>query len=75
MRIDARKLDLQDLLKQLKDILSSKRGCEVSIEVSINTVSDAKRVKAFAAMSGCNTDIDKKDNYYIIHVKGISCCT
>jgi hypothetical protein len=74
MHIDARELDLKDLFIKLKEILASKLGCEVSIEVLVNTSDDAKRLTAFVSMSGCRTEIDKKDNYYIMQITGIPCC-
>ncbi len=75
MHIDARNLELHDLLTEFKDALSSNRGCAVDIEVLASTENHAKKVAAFASMSGCSTKIDKKNNYYIIHVKGNVCCT
>ena len=75
MHIDARELDLQDLLTQFKEILSAKRECFLTIDILVNTASDANKVKGFASMSGCTAEIDKKDNYYIIHVTGNPCCS
>lgn len=75
MRIDARGRDIQDLLKELREFLASKRECYLSIEILIGTMEDAKKTAAFLTMSGCTTEIEKKDNYYIMYVKGIPCCT
>ncbi|HBH62157.1 MAG TPA: hypothetical protein DDX85_10560 [Nitrospiraceae bacterium] len=75
MEIDGREMDVQEVLKQLKDILSSKRACFLAIDVLVSTVSDAKKITGFASMSGCTAEIDIKDNYCIIHVRGIPCCT
>jgi hypothetical protein len=74
MLIDARKLKSQELFLQLRDILGSKRGCNVQIEILINTLKDTKKVKAFVSMSGCNTNVEKKNDYYILHVSGTPCC-
>jgi hypothetical protein len=74
MHIDARDLELHDLLNKLKEILASSRGCDVDIEILVNSTTDTKKITAFVSMSGCSTDIDKKNNYYIIHVKGNICC-
>ncbi len=74
MKIDARDLDLQELFIKLKEVLASKLGCDVNIEILINTLADTKKITAFVSMAGCRTEIDKKDNYYIMHVKGTPCC-
>ncbi len=74
MRIDARDINTQELFIQLKEILSSKFGCDVHIEILTNTPADIKKITAFVSMSGCNTEIDRKEEYYIIRVKGIPCC-
>lgn len=75
MHIDARSLDIQELLSKLKELLSSACGHEVDIEMTINSLSEAKKVKAFAAMSGCRTEVAKKGECYILSIKGIPCCT
>ncbi|UCD34496.1 MAG: hypothetical protein JSU90_09370 [Nitrospiraceae bacterium] len=76
MQIDARHLELVQLFKKLKELLDAGRGeQEILIDVLVNTASDANKVKTFVSMSGCGTEIDKKDNLYIIHVKGFPCCT
>ncbi len=76
MQIDAREIDQQDLLLRLKDELSSRHGCDnVQIDVMVRLEVDVKRIIAFVSMSGCMAEIDKKDNYYLIHVRGIPCCT
>jgi hypothetical protein len=74
MQIDARELDLKDLLAKLKEILSSKYGCNVSLEILVSKAADVQKITAFVSMSGCKTNIDKKNNYYIMHVEGIPCC-
>lgn len=75
MHIDARELALQDLLTQFKEILSANRECFLTMDILVNTVSDANKVKGFASMSGCTAEIDKQENYYIIHVTGNPCCS
>lgn len=75
MQIDARELEITELLKKLKEILSSQRCGEVNVDLNVKTAADAKKIEAFASMSGCSTKIDKKDNYYLVHVKGNPCCT
>lgn len=75
MDIDGREMDVQDVMKQLKEMFSSMRECYLSIDVLTKTESDAKKITGFATMSGCTATIDTKDDYCIIHVRGIPCCT
>ena len=75
MEIDGREMAVHEVLKQLKEILSSKRECFLSIDVLVKTVSDAKKITGFASMSGCTAEIETKDDYCIIHVRGIPCCS
>ncbi len=75
MHIDARNLDSKELLSRLKDYLASKHGGEVDLEVIVNSGPEFKKAKSFAAMSGCRTEVIKKDGYYIMHITGSPCCT
>lgn len=72
--IDARNEEVQDLLKKLKEVLASTHGADMEINIFVKNASDAKQVKGFVTMSGGKTKIDKKDTFYIIHVKGNVCC-
>ncbi len=75
MHIDSRELGLHELLLKLREILSSKCGCSVNIEILIRTAADANKIKTFALMSGCNATIDKRDDHFVIRVDGTPCCT
>ncbi len=75
MRIDGRELGSNDLLNKLKQMLSSNRECRISVDIMVNSVSDVQRVTGFVSMSGCTAEFDKKENYYIIHVRGFPCCS
>jgi len=72
--LDANTQSLEQIFLKLKEILASKFGSEVSIKVLTNSEADAKKVKAFVSMSGCQTNVDKKDECYIIHITGSPCC-
>ncbi len=74
MDINAMESGLDNTLAKLKDTLSSGHGCSVSLNITVGTEQDAKKVRAFAGMSGCSSSIDKKENHYIIHITGTSCC-
>lgn len=73
-RVDARELDSQELFLKLNDILSSKWGKDVFIEILIDTFTATKKVKAYISMTGCKTEIEKKEGYYIVRVTGTPCC-
>ncbi|MBC8412800.1 MAG: hypothetical protein ISR96_10835 [Nitrospira sp.] len=73
-RFDSKETALRDIFLQLKDILVTKLGKEVDIEIMVYTPGEAKKVKTFASMSGCRIEIDKLESYYIIHITGSPCC-
>ena len=75
MYIDARTLEHQELVLKIREILAAKHGCEVNIEILISTMAEVKKIKAFVTMSGCNAEVDKKDDSYIMHVTGAPCCS
>ena len=74
MDIDARELETHEVLNKLKEIMASSRECALFVDIMVRSDSNVKKITAFASMSGCTTGIDKKDDYYIIHVRGIPCC-
>lgn len=75
MHIDARELEYQELVLKVREMLTSKHGNDVNVEILISSIDDAKKVKAFVSMSGCKSEIDKKNSYYIMRIKGTPCCT
>jgi hypothetical protein len=74
MTIDARALDLKQLLLRMRDVLSDSVGQEVSVEVLLSSADETKRLRAFVSMSGCLTTVEKKEDYYIVHITGSVCC-
>lgn len=75
MHIDARSMDVQEVLAKLKELMYSACGREVDIEFTMDSLPGAKKVIAFAKMSGCRTEVEEKGECYIISIKGIPCCT
>lgn len=73
MVIDAREIWPHEILTKLKKIFEEYREKEIDIEILIKTQSDAKRIKAFAAMSGYNANVEAKNGYFSTHITGISC--
>jgi hypothetical protein len=73
MIIDAREIGPHEILSKLKKMFEEYREKEIDIEIIIKTQSDAKRIKAFAAMSGYNANVEAKNGYFSTHITGISC--
>lgn len=73
-RIDARRLKPEELFMKLKEILESKMGMNVLIEILLDRHSAAKKVRAFVSMTGCQTELEEKDGYYVMRVTGSPCC-
>lgn len=74
MVIDAREIELQELFVNLKEIMCSSSGKEVVADIRVRGYGDAKKVTAFASMSGCQTRIENKGEYCIVHISGYACC-
>jgi len=74
MVIDARKMELHELFMKLKNFFHDRCGQELNVDVMIDTYHNAKRIAAFSSMSGCRTNIEKKEGYYFVHITGSACC-
>jgi hypothetical protein len=72
--IDARNSTLQEVFLQLKELLSSKRGDDVFIEILIGSLADAAKIKSFVAFSGCRADAEKREGHYLVRITGTPCC-
>jgi len=75
MKIDARDMSLDDILKRLRDILCNNRCEEINIEIIIEDSDSVKKVCTFLKMSGCKTDVIKKDSEFMVYASGYPCCT
>jgi hypothetical protein len=74
MTVDGRTLDLKELLLRMREVLADHVGHEVSVEVLLSGPAETKRLRAFVSMSGCQTTVEKKEDYYIVHITGSVCC-
>jgi len=75
MQLDARGLESQELFRKLKQMISS-CGSNESIEVLVYDQVTLKRVKAFASMSGCPVETEKKEDFFILRITENTCgCT
>jgi len=73
MQIDTRGLKHPEPLKKIKDVVSSMCTNYVDVEVLVDTCEYGRTVKGFAEMTGCETEVEKKDDYCIVRIKGGSC--
>lgn len=72
--IDCTKLDMEDALRRLRDILKNECSAGGNVDILAKNPADAKKIKAFAEMSGCGVEIAKQDNgSYLLHLKGGGC--
>ena len=74
MIIDAREIGLKELFIRLRELLRSRCGEDIAVDVLVENYSDSQKVTAFASLSGCQTSTEKKAEYYIVHVSGSACC-
>lgn len=72
--IDAREIELLDLLLQLRELFAAQCGLEVNVDVLVGDFRNSKKVSAFAAMSGCQTETVERDGCYLVRITGSICC-
>ena len=73
MIIDARDFEETSLFVKLKETMASFCGKDVLIEILLSSRQNAKKVMAFASMSGCRAEIGEKEGYTVI-ISGNVCC-
>jgi TusA-related sulfurtransferase len=69
MQIDGRGKDVNEVLLQLRAMLSEQRELD-SLEVLIDSRNDTNRVKAFALMSGCMVEYREQNGHYRLVITG-----
>jgi len=74
MELSSQGIETHELFVKLRDILASRRGTEVSINVKSNTAENAKKIQTFVSMTGCKAVIEKIDEHFIVHITGTPCC-
>lgn len=70
MRLDARGLESTQLFIKLKDMLNLYCVNDVPVEIILDSRSRTGKAKAFASMSGCQTEIEERDGNYILKITG-----
>lgn len=71
--IDGREMQIEDVLKKLRDFLGSRSSLDEPVEVLVRTREDAKKVKGFASMTGSTTKFTQHGGYCSLLVSGGSC--
>jgi hypothetical protein len=74
MTVDGREISLTELFLRLKELFDAQCGMDVDVDVFVGNFRDSKKVSAFAAMSGCRTDLAKREGFYIVRITGSVCC-
>ncbi len=72
MLIDGRERILDELLKELRVLFPSCADDSV-MEVLLASQDSARKVKAFAAMSGFRTSLQRESDGYRVTISGSSC--
>lgn len=73
-RLDVRSLGSEEFFIKLREILASKRGKIVSVEIFAEKLYDVKKIKTFVSMTGCQTAVEGSEGNYVINVTGTPCC-
>jgi predicted metal-binding protein len=73
MVIDGRELEVEEVLKEVRAFLNERVSLEESAEVLVGSPEVAKKVKAFASMTGVETEAQRMDGYWKLRVSGGSC--
>lgn len=74
MLIDAREIELQDLLVKLREIMYESLGKEIMVDVLLKDDSDCRKVTSFAALSGLRTSVEKNGEARLVRISGSACC-
>lgn len=72
MLVDARGLEHKELFLKVRDAL----GCctdEQMIDVLSGSQAQAKKIMSFMLMSGCNVELNKTEDGWLLRMTGRSC--
>lgn len=73
MTFDARGKKHPEPLKEIREYVTSNCRGPIDFKILVDSHEYAKTISAFSEMSKCQTDVEKKDNHYVISVTGDSC--
>ncbi len=72
MLVDLRGTAEKNLFSELRDIIRS-LDCDELLDVVVESMAVAKKVKCFLSMSGCDVEIIDSQNCFIIKMKSRNC--
>ncbi len=73
MTIDARDKAHPETLRQIRQHFAANCTGHVDLKVLVQTHAYAMIINDFASMSKCDSNIEKKDDHFIINISGDSC--
>lgn len=69
MIIDARGQRHPEPLRRLKEHFSTMCSIDDYVDLLVDDEDEVKQVKIYAAMSGCEYEVSKSDNYFTVRIK------
>ncbi len=73
MDIDGRTLGDKEIILKLREIFRTQGGEQLRVNVAVSDRGLAKKIRAFAKMSGYDTECHDKDGYFEVRISGSSC--
>ncbi len=73
MILDLRDLKGEEPLRKVREILRDLCHEDEALEIFLDSEATAKRMKGFMAMSGCNVDLLRTQDAWIVKVTGRNC--
>jgi hypothetical protein len=73
MVIEGRGKAIEDVFRELRDTLKGSCSLDNHIEIHLATRDDARKVKAFCLMSGCEMTFHEKEGHPVLTVVDRSC--
>ena len=71
--INGKELSIEEVLSELRDTVRCQPVDSADVEVFVTSKEDAGKVKSYANMSGLDIKVTRKDEGYLLTIKGGSC--
>ena len=71
--INGKNLSIEEVITELRDTVRCQPVDNADVEVFVISKEDAGKVKSFANMSGLDVKVTRKDDGYVLSIKGGSC--
>ncbi|MEJ2324905.1 MAG: hypothetical protein P8Y77_08995 [Nitrospirota bacterium] len=73
MDIDGRNSDDKEIILRLREIFRTQGGGQLYVNVAVSNKGLVKKIRAFAKMSGYDTECHDRDGYLEVRIFGSSC--